>query len=140
MVVLGIVVLYLVIAILTARKLVYETMCINEKSTYLKVPLEAKLYSKSDYLRIARKVNDYRYVLSADEVPISDFTGIILRAGAWPLLWTLRALHAMVMNGHKQTPGQREKELKERERAMKKLEAQRDREWKSKLKEAGIEE
>jgi len=139
MIILGTLVLYLVIAILTARRLVYETMCINEKSTYLKVPLEAKLYSKSDYLRIARKVSDYRYV-SADEVPISDYTGILLHAGAWPLLWTLRALHAMVMNGHKKTPGQREKELKEREREMKKLEAQCDREWKNKLKEAGIEE
>lgn len=139
LIVLGVLVSYVGLGILTARKLVYQEMCRNERSKFMGVSLEAKLYTKADYCEIARKKRPYGY-LSDSEVPESDVTFIVYKSIVWPGLWTFRLLRAMVMNGHHKTPGQREKELAEREKKVKELEAQREREWKNKLKEAGIEE
>lgn len=140
MIVLGIMVLYFALGVLTARKLVYEMMCTNEQSEIYGIPLEARLYTHSEYRSLIRgKVGDYG-IIPDSAVPPSDLTIIVYKSFGWPLLWTLRTLHAMVMKGHKKTPGQREKELKECERKMRELEAQRDREWRNKLKEAGVEE
>lgn len=139
LIVLGILVSYVGLGILTARRLVYQGMCRNERTTYAGKKLEAKLYTSDDYKRIAREARPYAYISDSD-VPASDMTIIAYKSFVWPGLWTFRVLRAMVMNGHRKTPGQREKELAEREKKMKELEAQREREWKNKLKEAGIEE
>lgn len=139
LIVLGILVSYVGLGILTARRLVYQEMCRNERATYAGKKLEARLYTNDDYKRIAREARPYGYISDSD-VPASDMTFIAYKSIVWPGLWTFRVLRAMVMNGHRKTPGQREKELAEREKRMKELEAQREREWKNKLKEAGIEE
>lgn len=138
MIALGLLFVYIVGTILTARRLVWKTMCRNELSTFCDIDLEPRLYSKKDYKKMASQKYRYRYI-SDEQIPDSDFKNVVWFSLMWPGYLTGVSVRAMVMNGHRKTPGQREKELKEREKQMAELEAQRDKEWKDRLKEAGID-
>lgn len=151
---LGIFLGYSVAAILGARYEVYQTMLANERSKFMGTQLEAKLYSKSDLVRIANKSPDfvnnagYRYrTIGKDDVPGSDYTRVVLAGIFWWAFLVGGTVKALVMNGHKKTPGQREADLKAREEAAKieearlaELQKNYDEELDRKLREAGIED
>lgn len=151
---LGIFLGYFAAAILGARCEVYRTMVNNESSKLAGVQLKARLYSKSDLVRIANDSPKYRNAagyqyrsVSKGQVPASDYTRVVMAGIFWWAFLICGAVKALVMNGHKKTPGQREADLKAREEAAKieearlvELQKNYDEELDRKLREAGIKD
>lgn len=137
---------YFAAAILGARYEVYQTMLTNERAKFMGTKLEAKLYTKSDFVRMANKSGRY-YNVSKTDVPASDYTRVVLAGMFWWIALIAGTLKVLVMNGHKKTPGQREAELKAREEAAEaneariaELEKKNNDELERKLREAGIKD
>lgn len=139
---------YFAAAILGARYKVYQTMLINERAKYVGKQLEARLYSKSDFVRMASKSDRFRFrSVSKSDVPASDYTGVVFAGLFWWAYLIGGIVKVLVMNGHKKTPGQREAAVKAREEAAEaneariaELEKKNNEELDRKLREAGIKD
>lgn len=137
-------------AVLTARHCVWRTMLKNERSGFAGQQLEAKLYSKSDLVRIANnsRADGFRYRnFDSSNVPPSDHTRVVMAGLFWWAYLVGGTVKVLVMSGHRKTPGQREADLKAREEAAKieearlvELQKNCDEELDRKLREAGIED
>lgn len=142
LVILGI---YLLGFVLTTRYRVYKMMCYNEKTKFYGEQLEAKLYSRRELYKIARKNRSYVYF---DSMPSSDWAEVLF---PWSYLWPMYLLKggfvAATTKGLRKTPGQRKAELKAREKEAAKREAEAraleqkyEEEFQRRMKEAGIED
>lgn len=138
-------VVYLTGFVVTARYLVYKMMCYNETATFYGVKLSARVYSAQELYQIAKKASG-GYLYRRDGIS-GDWNYILTWAAGWPL-YTLKGLFMILTTkGLPKTPGQRENELRDREKMvrtrelqLRAMEEKNEKDFQNRLREAGIED
>lgn len=115
---------YAIAALITARKLVYETMVRNETQTFAGVELGPRVYSRREYQELVHRRRSKTggvYIGDLEGFP-SDYTRIIASSVFWWVYWSGKLLRVALHGGHKKTPGQLEEENRTFRAEIKRLE------------------
>lgn len=109
------IILYLALAILTARSEARTTMIRNEGTEFNGFELEPRVYSNQEYMDMASvqrpgetaEALEWRFLITRNR---TDYYGIILAGTFFPLYWIRWGLFRAVCTGHGRTPKQVQKD------------------------------